>query len=148
MKVSWCCRMVIALTKDEPNFLQHHLDPRNRKIILETLFSSWADYRLPFKACVLHHYNEIFFVMLRMGTHFVACTILFIVDHEYIKFFAERCCTFELWAIYYAYALYFCIFYTKIMLWKINLGLKGLMHLAIIASIVIRLWYQQIMRQN
>ena len=67
MKVIWCCRMVFALRNDKPNFLQYHIDPRNTEIILETSFSSWADYRLPFNACVLYHYCEISFETLRIG---------------------------------------------------------------------------------
>ena len=62
MKVIWCCRMVIASTKDErKNFCSITWTQGAGKIILETSFSSRANYRLPFKACVLHHYNEISF---------------------------------------------------------------------------------------
>jgi len=79
-------------------------------------------------ACCIMHCNEISFCNTSHGDLFRHISNLLwslhslcIVDHEYIKFFAERCCKFELWAIYCMFALHFCIFCTKIILWKIAL---------------------------
>jgi len=63
-------RMVFALTNDNPNFCSII---KNRQIVSET---SWADYCLPFKACVLYNYNEISFVTLCMGIrYFCKCNL-------------------------------------------------------------------------
>ena len=50
--------MVIASTKDEPKFFAASSGPQEQE---NHLRNSGANYHLPFKACVLHHYDEVSF---------------------------------------------------------------------------------------